>query len=175
MKKEKVIIFEGEHMFVAPKNTVYDKKTGMTHVIPEYANLVQPPNETVSPSNCFQIDPVTGVQVPTDCGGLGGGVTPPVSTIGGAAVDITTTTTAPPVDTTTPSTTTTIAPISIPINLGTAPTAIGSLVAGGGRGGGGGGASDGTAAKPKTFLQKYWWLLLVAAAGGYIYYKKRKK
>lgn len=169
MKKEKVIIFEGEHMFVAPKNTVYDKKTGMTHVIPEYANLVQPPNETVAPTNCFQIDPVTGVQVPTDCGGLGNNPTP----VGANTMDITTTTTAPPVDTTTPSTTTTLAPISIPINLGTAPTAIGSLVAGGG--GGRGGASDGTAAKPKTFLQKYWWLLLVAAAGGYIYYKKRKK
>jgi hypothetical protein len=159
-------------MFVAPKNTVYDKKTGMTHVIPEYANLVQPPNETVSPSNCFEIDPLTGIQRPTDCGGLGNNP----SSVGGAAVDITTSTTLPPVDTTTPSTTTTLAPINIPINLGTAPTAIGSLVAGGGGGRGGGGASEGTAAKPKTFLQKYWWLLLLAAAGGgYLYYKKRKK
>lgn len=174
MKKEKVIIFEGEHNFVTPKNTVYDKKTGMTHVIPEYANLVQPPNETVAPANCFQIDPVTGVQVPTDCSGLGGGT--PVAPVGGGTADITTTTTLPPADTTTPTTTTTLPAINIPINLGTAPTSIGTLVSGGGARGGGGGSAESGAAKKKTFLQKYWWLLLlVAAGGGYWYYKKGKK
>lgn len=172
MKREQVIIFEGEHMFVAPKNTVYDKKTGMTHVVPEFENLLPAPQDgsvgtgitdpTIPPA------PVEGPLLPVGTP-IGTGPTPPIG--GGAptpVADITTSTTT---------TTTTAATINIPINLGTAPLVTPATTGtfSGGGGGGGGSKSTATGATQKTFLQKYWWLLLLAAAGGYYLYKKRKK
>ena len=42
MKKEKVIIFEGEHNFVIPKNRVRDKKTGVSYYVPDEMNVTAP-------------------------------------------------------------------------------------------------------------------------------------
>ena len=42
MKKEKVIIFEGEQNFVIPKNRVRDKKTGISYYVPDEMNVTAP-------------------------------------------------------------------------------------------------------------------------------------
>jgi hypothetical protein len=173
MKKEKVIIFEGEQNFVIPKNRVRDKKTGVSYYVPNDVNADGKDKSIIVPKDEEVVDP----------GGGGGGGEPvaPIEPIMPKEPD------APiePDDPTkrfptageevvTPSTplaiTTPVLPL-LPIDMGVAPS---KMVGGGG--GGGGGSKQPSEATKKTFLQKYWWLLLlVAAGGGYYYYKKKNK
>jgi hypothetical protein len=162
MAKEKVIIFEGEHNFVAPKNHVTNKATGMTHYVPDEVNLIPSPTSATQPSS------------PT----LGGAITRPVVDAA-SSTNITTNTPivvtnpnisktiAPPPPATIPTTTSTLTTTTTkPISFGSAPVG----------GGGGGGGKKEEAAPQKTFLQKYWWAIAIAVVGigGYIYYKKKK-
>lgn len=49
MKKEEVIIFEGEHNFVLPKNRVRNKKTGVSYYVPDDVNVVGIDKSGISP------------------------------------------------------------------------------------------------------------------------------
>jgi hypothetical protein len=192
MTKEKVIIFEGEHNFVLPKNRVRNKKTGMSYYIPDEMNVTAPtkgdglgtPIEPPPQPDDIDISPKTTTTqeeerkkettVPDDVTPLGDGkrrlidLEPTPIGLGDARKivsdeEITTTSTT--------TSTTTVKPIVIlPIDLGVSPS---SRIGGGGSGGGG--AKEG-AAKKKTLLQKYWWILAIAAiGGGYYLYKNKKK
>jgi len=181
MKKEKVIIFEGEHEFVAPKTRVRDRKTGISYNVKDYVNLVS--------SDTAPIDKPTEDQPPQlDVSQGSGSVRPePSSTTTSTTSD---TTTRPPIQNGkknlptpdiqlgSPSKKTVLeqAPIQVstkidlpviaPSNLGKAPVPI--------MGGGGVGGSKEQAKAQPSFLQKYWWLLLIAGVGGYMYYKRKK-
>ena len=162
MAKEQVIIFEGEHNFVAPKNHVTDKATGMTHHVPDEVNLIPTPTSATQPTSLPQL----------------GGATRPVAD----AASSTNITTNQPIIVTNPNISKTIAPpppANIPTTTSTLtttttkPISFGSAPVGGG---GGGGKKEEAAAKPKTFIQKYWWAMAIAVVGigGYIYFKKKK-
>jgi hypothetical protein len=56
MKKEKVIIFEGEHNFVIPKNRVRDKKTGISYYVPDNMNVVGVDKSGITPIDETQLD-----------------------------------------------------------------------------------------------------------------------
>lgn len=181
MKKEKVIIFEGEHEFVAPKSRVRDRKTGISYNVKDYVNLVS--------SDMAPIDKPTEDQPPQLDVSQGSGPVRPESSSTTTSTTSDTTTARPPImddkkitlpepDVQLGSPRKTIIeegpittnvkvdlPIAVPSNLGKAPAPI--------MGGGGGGGSKEGAAKQKTFLQKYWWLIALGV-GGYIYYKKKK-
>lgn len=192
MKREKVIIFEGEHMFVAPKNTVYDKKTGMTHTIPEFANLVDPKTAESLPilttggiagdTDTRTQDTNTQTNLVSSGTARYAGTDTTVSPIGGGGA---VRTPIVEMETTTSSTTstTTAAPkieqtLNVPLNLG---LPLQSQMARSGGGGGGGGGSASGEGKPQanvfvTLLKKYWWVGLIVAAGvGGYFYAKRKK
>lgn len=187
MKKEKVIIFEGEHNFVAPKSRVRDKKTGISYKVEDYLNVV-------ASSDVAPIDkPIEDVPPALDVS-QGSGDPRPMPTGGGGTTTSTTsdtTTERPPImddkKTTLPEpdvqlgsprktvieeapVTTNVRvdlPIAVPTNLGKAPAPIMG-------GGGGGGGSKEAAAPKKSLLQQYWWILLVLGVGGYMYYKRKK-
>lgn len=167
MVKEQVIVFEGEHLFVAPKNHVVNRKTGMVHAFPKEMNVVAPVEEARDEQTIEQPkqpdDPMpspkatitSGTPLPT----LGGGGGSPLPSLGDPTALV-----KAPEEAAPPTTPTIKADIPIlPISFGSAP--IG--------GGGGGGRKEEAAAPKKTLLQKYWWLLLVIGAGGYIYYKRK--
>lgn len=88
MKKEKVIIFEGEHDFVLPKSRIRDKKTGISYNVEDFKNLVnigEAPTDS-SPENPVptSIEPAPNVPVyalPTPISGGGGGGTTTSTTI----------------------------------------------------------------------------------------------
>jgi hypothetical protein len=191
MTKEKVIIFEGEHNFVTPKNRVRNKKTGISYYVPDEMNVTapnsgdglgkpiepppQPDDIIISPKTTTtqEEDRKKETTVPLDVKPLGDGkrrlidFEPTPIGLGDARKvvsdeEITTTSTT--------TSTTTVKPIVIlPIDLGVSPS---SRIGGGG---GGGGAKE-DAAKKKTLFQKYWWILAIAAVGGgYYLYKNKKK
>lgn len=168
MAKEKVIIFEGEHNFVSPKNYIVDEKTGVKSIVPSEMNLVEPirgtqdeviepPKEPDAPAT--PTAPTT-TNVPTGSG-TGGGLVLPV-TLGDPTQLV-----QPPQEPDAPKK---ILTPDMPINFGVAPSTVRPS---GGGGGGGGGAKE-QQAKPKTFLQKYWWILVVVGIGGVIYYRRKK-
>ena len=188
MKKEKVIIFEGEQNFVVPKNRVRDKKTGISYYVPDEMNVtapigtpmeepIEPPRQPDEPigspktTTTQQDDASKPSTVPTDSTLVSRGTLAQndISLGDRSSVmsdeEITTSTTT----STTTKATTSILPI-LPIDTIIAPSKMG-----GGVGGGGGGSKDGASVPKKTFLQKYWWVLLLVAGGGYYYYKKIKK
>jgi hypothetical protein len=184
MKKEKVIIFEGEHEFVAPKSRVRDRKTGVSYNVQDYMNVVS--------SDMAPIDKPTEDQPPQlDVSQGSGPIRPEPSGGGTTSTTVETTTLRPPtengktklpeadvqlgspskkaaIEELAPVTTNLKVdlPISVPTNLGKAPAPI--------MGGGGGGGSKDQAAAKKTFLQNYWWLIVALGIGGYMYYKKKK-
>jgi len=189
MKKEKVIIFEGEQNFVIPKNRVRDKKTGVSYYVPDDMNVVGVDKSGITPIDESQLDapkepdePIRIITPPPSGssdisvrsqGGSGGGGTiqlgNPTKQFPSAGEEVIAPSTplapSPPLAITTP-----VLPL-LPIDMGVAPS---KMVGGGG--GGGGGSKQPSEATKKTFLQKYWWLLLlVAAGGGYYYYKKKNK
>jgi hypothetical protein len=188
MKKEQVIIFEGEHNFVMKKNHVRDKKTGISHYVADEMNVIapvgvgvldapiEPPTQTdgpaPSPTTTTTLQDASQVitSVPKDVVLLGGGLSttpvPDLLPLGNkpnvlSDEEMTTSTTS--------STTTKIVlKIDIPTGLGTNPT-LGGI-------GGGGGKKETPAEAKKSFLQKYWWILLLVGGGGaYYYYKKKNK
>lgn len=189
MKKEKVIIFEGEQNFVVPKNRVRDKKTGISYYVPDEMNVtapigtlmeepIEPPRQPDEPigspktTTTQQDDASKPSTVPTDSTLASRGTlaqNDAISLGDKSSVmsdeEITTSTTT----STTTKATTSILPI-LPIDTIIAPSKMG-----GGVGGGGGGSKDGASVPKKTFLQKYWWVLLLVAGGGYYYYKKINK
>lgn len=191
MKKEKVIIFEGEQNFVIPKNRVRDKKTGISYYVPDEMNVtapigtpmeepIEPPRQPDEPigspktTTTQQEDASKPSPVPTDTTLASRGTlaqNDAISLGDRSSVmsdeEITTTSTTTSTTTEIPKTTIPILPID---------TILASRLGGGVGGGGGGGSKDATAKAKKTFLQKYWWLLLIVAAGsGYYYYKKKNK
>jgi hypothetical protein len=189
MKKEKVIIFEGEQNFVIPKNRVRDKKTGISYYVPDEMNVtapvgtrmedpIEPPRQPDEPigspktTTTQQEDALKPSTVPTDStlasrGTLAQNDALSLGDRSSVMSDEEMTTTSTTTSTTTEIPKTTIP--TLPIDTILAPR----LSVGGG---GGGGSKDGASAPKKTFLQKYWWLLLlVAAGGGYYYYKKKNK
>ena len=159
MAKEKVIIFEGEHNFVAPKNHVTNKATGMTHYIPDEVNLIPSPNSATQPNSLPHLGGATRHVAQTASSTNRTTNTPIVVT----NPNISKTIAPPPPENITTSTLTTTT--TKPISFGAAPV-----------GGGGGGGKKEEAAPQKTFLQKYWWAIAIAVVGigGYIYYKKKK-
>jgi hypothetical protein len=187
MTKEKVIIFEGEHNFVTPKNRVRNKKTGMSHYVPSEMNVIAPvgvgvldapieppiqPDEPMgSPKTTTTLQDAAKIitSQPADV------TLAPKNTllVNDANVTLGGARTLLPSDeqmqeTKTTTTTTPIIPL-MQIDLGVSPSAMRS-------GGGGGGGAKEEAAKKKTFLQKYWWIFLIAAVGGgAAYYKYKKK
>jgi hypothetical protein len=190
MKKEQVIIFEGEHNFVMKKNRVRDKKTGISHYVPDEMYAIapkddgqldppiepptQPDDPVYRPKQEVTEKGVPDKNVPDDVkllpngdGGINLG--DPIKVV----PDEETPPPPPPPPNTSDTTTTTtkiVVTIDIPTGLGTNPTL------GGVGGGGGGGKKETAAVAKKSFLQKYWWLLLIVAGGGaYYYYKKKKK
>jgi hypothetical protein len=56
MKKEKVIIFEGEQNFVIPKNRVRNKKTGVSYYVPDDMNVVGVDKSGITPIDESQLD-----------------------------------------------------------------------------------------------------------------------
>jgi len=190
MKKEEVIIFEGEHNFVVPKNRVRNKKTGVSYYVPEEMNVTAPvgvgvleppieppkqPDEPIgSPKTITtqQEDATTPTPVPTGVTLASKGTLSQndAVSLGGAKLlpsageesgeNLTTTTTNIPTQVIIP---------TLPIGMGVSPSKLSG-------GGGGGGGSKDSATPKKTLLQKYWWvLLIVAVGGGYYYYKNKKK
>lgn len=164
MTKEKVIIFEGEHLFVAPKNYVVNKKTGMANKVSSEMNVVAPIDEPVLDKPIEapkQPDEPTGYQAQQapaqTIKTVGGGVTAPAIQLGDPTKLV-----APPEEVAPPPTTKAIIPL-LPISFGAAPMM-----------GGGGGGKQEAAPKKKSLLAQYWWVLLVIGVGGYIYYKKKK-
>jgi hypothetical protein len=194
MKKEQVIIFEGEHNFVMKKNRVRDKKTGISHYVPDEMYLIapkddgqlgdpiEPPADTDGPAPNPKSEVtdkgVPDKNVPDDVkplpiGGGGDGIarddSPSPIGLGDARKivsdeEITTSTTSS-------TTTKIVVKIDIPTGLGTNPTSSGV-----GSGASGSSKKETAAAAKKSLLQKYWWVLLLVAGGGaYYYYKKKKK
>lgn len=156
MRKKKVIIFEGEQDFVAPKNTVYDSKTGKTYVVPEEMNVIAPTEDEQPTGGGGTVTDQDPLIPPRDVGTPA--PTPP-------AVEVTTSSTT---------TTTTKAPTTT-VNVGTLPiTTMGTPLGQAIPRGGGGGSPEGGKAK-KSLLKQYWWVLLIVAGGvGYYIYTKRK-
>ncbi len=176
MAKEQVIVFEGEHLFVSPKNHIVDRKTGMTHQVPSEMNVVAPIDEPrleqpIEPPK--QPDdpmpsptPTTtniGTILPLGSSGGGGSTLPslgdPTKLVPAPKEEA-----PPPAPTPAPEPQKATIPL-LPISFGSAPV---------GGGGGGGGSKKEEAAPKKSLLQKYWWLLVLAGVGGYIYYKRKK-
>lgn len=167
MTKEKVIIFEGEHMFVAPKNYVVNKKTGMAHKVSDEMNVVapideggldkpiEPPKQPDEPTG-YQAQQYPTTQVTAPSGGGSIGTLPSIQL--GEPIK-----TAPTPEVVPPAPTKANIPL-LPISFGAAPS----------MGGGGGGGSKEATPKKKSLLAQYWWVLLVIGVGGYIYYKKKK-
>lgn len=171
MKKERVIIFEGEHQFVAPKNRVRNKKTGVSYHVESEVNLVDDAAPSYRQTAQAQQDRLALVQ-PTQADpivatsklvGAGTGVIIDPGPAQGGNINESTTTTS---STTSTTTIAVVIKLEEPLGLGKAPL-LG--------GGGGGGRKEEGAAKKVTTLQKYWWLIPVVAIGGYFTYKKLKK
>jgi hypothetical protein len=177
MAKEQVIVFEGEHMFVAPKNHVVNRKTGMVHHVASEMNVVapidevrldqpiEPPKQPDDPIQNPSLTPITTNTKPS-LGNptIGGGGGSPLPSLGDP------TKLATPQEEVTPAPTPEPEPKKVAVPL--LPISFGSAPIGGG-GGGGGSKKEETAPK-KTLLQKYWWILVLAGVGGYIYYKRKK-
>ncbi len=188
MTKEKVIIFEGEHNFVVPKNRVRNKKTGMSYYVPDEMNVIAPvgvgvldaPIEPPAQPDDVIISPKTTTTQEEDA--------KKVTTVPEGVTLVSKKTLEKNDDinlgdsrkivsdeelttTSTTTSTTTVKPILvIPIDLGVNPS---SRIGGGV---GGGSSAKEEAAKKKTLLQKYWWILAIAAVGGgYYLYKNKKK
>jgi hypothetical protein len=174
MTKEKVIIFEGEHLFVAPKNYVVNKKTGMAHKVsvPENVNLVdddarsqrqteQAQQDRLAIVQATEADPLVPTQKLTEPIG-GGSIGSPSNIQMGDPTKLV----PAPEEVLPPAPATAKAAIPLlPISFGAAPMM---------GGGGGGGGKQEAAPKKKSVLAQYWWVLLVIGVGGYIYYKKKK-
>jgi len=172
MAKEKVIIFEGEHKFVAPRTHTFDTAKGEatyvggngaadtgvqtpSSVMPifgeaDYCNRLQAyinsrGENTASPEQVM----IAYQNFQTNC--LSTSTTTETTTL----VSTETTT-----STTTNTTTIPIVIVGVPSGMGVAPRI----------GGGGGGGGDTPVVAPK---KSYWWLLLVAA-GAYLIFSKKK-
>jgi hypothetical protein len=177
MAKEQVIVFEGEHLFVAPKNHVINKKTGMVYKVPSEMNVVAPiegdlieppvkplmqPDEPPIVTTTTTTEPILSRGGNAPQGGVGN-VGTPLPSLGDPSI------LSKPIEE---------SPVQQPLQtkaeVPTLPISFGSAPSRSGGGGGGGGAKEEKAAAKKTFLQKYWWLLVLAGVGGYIYYKRKK-
>jgi hypothetical protein len=172
MAKEKVIIFEGEHKFVAPRTHTFDTAKGEatyvggngaadtgvqtpSSVMPifgevDYCNRLQAyissrGENTASPEQVM----IAYQNFQTNC--LSTSTTTETTTL--VSTDTTT-------STTTNTTTIPIVIVGVPSGMGVAPRI----------GGGGGGGGDTPVVAPK---KSYWWLLLVAA-GAYLLFSKKK-
>jgi hypothetical protein len=171
MAKEQVIIFEGEHLFVSPKNHIVDNKTGMVYNMASEVNLVEPKDEVVMDKPVKPLmQPDEPTPTPTTSepilsrGGNAplGGAGNPLPSLGDPTKIATPQEEATPAPAPEPQKAT--IPI-LPISFGSAPV---------GGGGGGGGSKKEEATPKKTLLQKYWWLIVLAGVGGYILYKRKK-
>ena len=162
-------------MFVAPKNYVVNKKTGMAHKVsvPEDVNLVdddartqrqteQAQQDRLAIVQATEADPLVPTQKLTEPIGGGSIGSPPSIQLG----DPTKLAPAPEevVPPAAPAPAKAAIPL-LPISFGAAPMM---------GGGGGGGGKQEAAPKKKSLLAQYWWVLLVVGVGGYIYYKKKK-
>jgi hypothetical protein len=174
MAKEKVIIFEGEDKFVAPRTHTFDTAKGEatyvggngaadtgvqtpSSVMPifgevDYCNRLQAyinsrGENTATPEQVM----IAYQNFQTNC--LSTSTTTETTTL--VSTDTTTSTTT---NTTTQAVI--LPPPPLPLGFGIAPP----------RGGGGGGSSDTPVVAPK---KSYWWLLLVAA-GAYLLLSKKK-
>jgi hypothetical protein len=177
MAKEKVIIFEGEHKFVAPRTHTFDTAKGEatyvggngkaetdvvtpSSVMPifgesDYCNRLQAyissrGENTASPEQVM----IAYQNFQTNC--LSTSTTTETTTL--VSTETTTSTTT---NTTTLAVILPPPPPIVPLGFGIAPPR---------GGGGGGGGSDTPVVAPK---KSYWWLLLVAA-GAYLLFSKKK-
>lgn len=189
--KEQVIVFEGEHMFVAPKKRISNKKKGIQIAIPEEMNVVAPvgvgmeapiepprqPDEPIgSPKTTTtqQEDASKPTPVPTDVTLVSKATLAQNDAninLGDASKvksdeEITTTSTT--------TSTTTVLPSSVvgvpllPISFGAAP-----MMGGRGGSGGGGGGEEEQAPPVEEKKTNYLWLVLLGIAG-LIYFTKKK-
>ena len=185
--KEQVIVFEGEHMFVAPKKRISNKKKGVQVSVPEEMNVtapvgtpmeapIEPPKQPDEPmgspktTTTLQDDATKPTTVPSDV------TLAPKNTLISNAADVTlggASKVQPDVEITTTSTTSTTTTLSpktvvsiplVPISFGAAP------IMGGGGGGGGAEEEQPPVEEKKT---NYLWVVILGIAA-LIYFTKKK-
>ena len=203
--KEQVIVFEGEHMFVAPKKRISNKSKGVSVEVPEvYAagDPVEPAEPvriiTTPPSGSGDINvrqPQTFVTTPLPVvpetnmgnvpqripvGDISTPIVQPVLGLGNPTKAV-----PPPAEEVTPTPTTPTPPPAAPTpapaepkitqKLILAPTTLGSAPVMGGGGIGGGGGGGGEEEAVVPEKKSYLWLWILLAGGAIYLLTKKKK
>ena len=195
--KEQVIVFEGEHLLVAPKKRISNKKKGIQIDIPEEMNVVAPvgtpmeapieppkqPDEPIgSPKTTTtqEVDAAKPTTIPSDVTIASKNVLipkePSISLGGASRIQPVEEIVSAPIETTT-STTTSTTTLSPKVNLGIplVPISFGAApISGGGRvGGGGGGGSEEEQPPVEEKKTNYLWVVILGIAA-LIYFTKKK-